>query len=87
MTTTTEAPKASLLQVQALCRLLIERVDALKLKGKKADSEALAFVVGAMSGARIGHDEALASHLQAIVFLVSIRGMFEVRRIASSLEG
>jgi hypothetical protein len=71
--------------VKAICARFVERANALNYKGKKGDSAALDYIVGAKVGAELAGNEALAKHLETIVWVVSIRGQLEVRHIAAGV--
>jgi hypothetical protein len=63
----------------------IERMDALNIKGKTADRAALDYFAGAYVTADACGDKELAAHLgRAIEWMVSIRGMFGVRELATA---
>lgn len=64
---------------------LIERVDVLGYKGKKADNAALDYICGASVAASACGASQLGDYLARIVFIVSVRGMVEVRTVHATL--
>lgn len=72
--------------IKSLCAAFVERADALNYpqKGKKLDSAALDYIIGAAKIAEIIGNTPIAAHLAGVAYIVSIRGMFEVRHIAET---
>lgn len=69
--------------VRRLAQRTIEHVEALGLKGKRADDAALHYFVGAASLADETGNRELAQHLGTVcVLIVSVRGMFGIRELA-----
>jgi hypothetical protein len=66
-----------------MLRSCVERVDMLQLKGIKADREALAFCAG--YAAALFH-AGIKVDLSKLVWVISIRGMVEVRNLAAELD-
>lgn len=64
---------------------LIERAEVLNYKGKKADNAALDYLCGASVAASACGASQLGEYLARIVFLVSVRGMLEVRHVHATL--
>lgn len=69
----------------AIVTRLIERVDTLGYRGKKADNAALDYLCGAAVAAEACGNSQLYAYLGRIVFIVSVRGMVEVRLLQTSL--
>lgn len=63
---------------QITCRGIVERLDNLGVKGKKADEAALHMI--AMASHTSAHLK--GPDLSKLVWIVSVRGMFEIRKIA-----
>lgn len=71
-------------QLITLAQRILERVEYLGVSGRKADSVALDVFVGAATGAELAGDADLANHIAAVAgLIISVRGMFEVRRLAA----
>ena len=92
MTETTETasidtrPDASKIMREIAMRC-VERCDALKYRGKRADDFAIDFYCGACIGLRAA-DNAAAGFIETyIAMVICVRGMFEVRRLAAGGEG
>ncbi len=67
-----------------LAKLLVERCDALKLKGEKRDDECLSFWIGAAQGATLAGNARMGQHLGTIgAVIISVRGSFAVAELAS----
>ena len=64
------------------CKSLVERCDALGLKGKKADNEAVTYFCGVYTGLRLAGKEEDAAYIgRMVAIVIAVRGMSEVRRI------
>jgi hypothetical protein len=73
-------------KTQIVAQRFIERAAALGLKGKKADSAALDYFLGAACAAELTGNEAFRRHLDIVsVMIVAVRGMFGVREIANAI--
>lgn len=67
-----------------LAKRLVERCEALKLKGKKRDDECLSFWLGAAQGAILAGNARMGQHLGTIgAMIISVRGSFAVAELAS----
>lgn len=63
---------------------MVERADVLRLKGKRADDEAVGFFAGyATALGAAGHAKEAAHVGMVLAYVISPRGMMEVRRLAS----
>lgn len=72
--------------LQTLCTQCVERADAFGWKGKTGDKLAFEFMVGACA-ALLAVDHVDAKHVQGVVaMLIAVRGLVEVRRIASDAK-
>lgn len=69
--------------VQAVCKRFMDRSAELEYKGKKRDSAALEYVVGAAVGAELAGNAGLSQHLCHIIFLAAVRGYSELVHTAS----
>lgn len=69
--------------LQTLCCKMVERADALNLKGKKGDDDAIAFLAGAATAlietGNVKDGEFVGGY---VAMVISVRGLFEVRMIA-----
>ena len=73
--------------LQQLCIKLVERADHLKLTRKRADDEAVSFLAGAAIALALAGKEKDAQFVgQTLAMVISVRGMFEVRHIASQAQ-
>jgi hypothetical protein len=62
---------------------VVERVQALQLRGRRADDECLAYWLGAAAGAETAGDASMARHLVTIgAAVIAGRGYVEVARLA-----
>jgi hypothetical protein len=68
--------------IKALAKSFIERSTELGYKGKKRDSAALDYFIGAAKLLEIDGDEEAANYLGRLAWLISIRGYKEVEEIA-----
>lgn len=67
-----------------LAQHIIERAEALGLKGKKGDDMALDYIIGAAVGARIAGNEKIAGHFACVAaMIISVRGYSEFERIVA----
>lgn len=70
-----------------LCRAIKERANSLALKGKKRDEMTLNVFVGAIHGATMANNQALADYFTRIgVLLVASRGYSYVETIIKEAE-
>lgn len=70
--------------ITTLAKSIVERCNALDLKGKKRDNECLALWIGAIHGARLAGNEDMANHFERMaVYLIAIRGYSECLRLAN----
>lgn len=69
---------------RALARRFIERSEALNYKGKRRDSAALDYFIGAASALELAGHHEVANHLKmASVLIIAPRGFFGIKELAS----
>lgn len=74
--------------VRVLAQRCIERMDALGLRGKRADDAALHFFCGAAAVADATGAVDLAKHIGRVAqMIIAVRGMLGVREIAQIAPG
>ena len=70
--------------LQTLCCKMVERADALNLKGKKGDDDAIAFLAGAATAliatGNVKDGDFVGGY---VAMVISVRGLMEVRLIAN----
>jgi hypothetical protein len=70
--------------IKRLAVSFLERADALGLKGKRADSAALEYFIGACALAQAQGDTAMYEHLGRLVgMVICLRGVFAVRELVA----
>lgn len=69
---------------RALARRFIERSEVLDYKGKRRDSAALDYFIGAASALELAGHHEVANHIKMVsVLVIAVRGYFGVKEIAS----
>jgi Asp-tRNA(Asn)/Glu-tRNA(Gln) amidotransferase B subunit len=71
------------MRLRELCKSFMERSTALIYKGKKRETAAMDYFVGAVAGAKLAGKEDFAEHIgRWVVMLLRPRGYSEVERLA-----
>lgn len=64
-------------------QLCVERCQALKLKGRRADNECLSYMLGVAVGMRLAGNPKMAHHVETVsAWIIAVRGYMEVAIMA-----